>query len=129
MRFPPARLVSLAALVPALLLLAMVPGCAKQSEGERCGSEPASQNDDCADGLTCRKVNGGDDIQRCCYSDRVTDSRCEASSGESPASSSGGSAATAGSDAGGAGSGGTDASSAAGGTVGSSTADAGDGGN
>lgn len=127
MRFSPARLVSLATLVPALLLLAVVPGCAKQSEGERCGDEPASQNDDCADGLTCRKVNLGDNFQRCCYTDRVTDSRCEASSGELP-SSSGGSAATAGGNAGGAGSGGSDAS-AAGGTVGGSAADAGDGSN
>jgi hypothetical protein len=82
MRFSPARLLSLATLVPALLLFVVVPGCAKQSEGERCGDEPPASNDTCADGLTCTpggSLIGGELAgNRCCRSDgSVTDSRCE----------------------------------------------------
>jgi len=81
MRFSPARFVSLAALVPALVLFVLVPGCAKQSEGERCG-DPSTANDDCGDGLVCtsgsKLINGGGQADRCCYADgHVTDARCE----------------------------------------------------
>lgn len=80
MRFFSARFRSLAALVPAVFLLVLVPACGKQSEGERCGEEPPSSNDDCADGLVCTLVNSGD-VNRCCYPDyangHVTDSNCE----------------------------------------------------
>jgi len=83
MRFFTARLVTLAAFVPALLLFVVVPGCAKQSEGERCGDEISpSNNDDCDDGLVCTEAGSllnSNGAHRCCYADktRVTDSRCE----------------------------------------------------
>jgi len=80
MRFSP-RSVASATLVPALLFV-LVSGCAKQSEGERCGDELGSSSDVCDDGLTCTLkttlINNGGDANRCCYSDRqATDSRCE----------------------------------------------------
>ncbi|HYQ01781.1 MAG TPA: hypothetical protein VER96_24075 [Polyangiaceae bacterium] len=111
MRFSPARFASLATLVPALVLFVVVPGCAKQSEGERCG-DVSTTNDDCADGLVCKLVNTND-VPRCCYvDDRFTDTRCEPN-GNTP---SGNSTADAGTDADAA----TDADS---------STDAGDGGN
>ncbi|HYQ42931.1 MAG TPA: hypothetical protein VER11_13215 [Polyangiaceae bacterium] len=78
MRFFTARSVSLAALVPALLLFAFVPGCAKQSEGERCGDDNfGADSSDCDDGLICKTIGASN--YRCCYPDtRFTDSRCEA---------------------------------------------------
>jgi len=81
MRFFP-RSVARATLVPTLLLFVSVSGCAKQSEGERCGDELGSASDVCDDGLTCTLkttlINNGGDANRCCYSDgHVTDSRCE----------------------------------------------------
>ena len=86
MRFSTARSVATAMLVPALLLFVLVPGCAKQNEGERCGDEPAASNDDCDDGLICKSkgllINNGGDVNRCCYADgRITDARCEPSGG------------------------------------------------
>jgi len=87
MRFFTARSVTLVALVPALLLFAFVPGCAKQSEGERCGDDIyGADNSDCADGLICKSV--GDSNYRCCYGDqRISDSRCEVSSASGTAGS------------------------------------------
>ncbi len=106
MRLFSARFRSLAALVPALFLLVLVPGCGKQSEGERCGEEPPSSNDDCADGLVCSQVNS-DDVNRCCYPDyanRHADSRCEkrttTQTGSGGAGGAGGSDAAGGSTAG-----------------------------
>jgi hypothetical protein len=84
MRSFTARSLALATLVPALLLFAVVPGCAKQSEGERCGDDLGQDNEDCDDGLIC--VNGEDFLNkspgghRCCYpDDRISDPRCERS--------------------------------------------------
>ena len=54
MRFFTARRLALAALVPALLVLSVIPGCSNESEGERCGDDPAAQvtnNDDCGVGF------------------------------------------------------------------------------
>jgi len=98
MRSLTARFIALATLVPALVLFAVVPGCAKQSEGERCGDETQPLNDDCDDGLICKTVSSG--IYKCCYSDgRINDSRCEtpdAVSGSSGGSSGSGGGAAAG---------------------------------
>src|SRR4051812_43818026 len=108
MRFFIARSLALATLVPALALLVWVPGCAKQSVGERCGDTSGpSGNDDCDDGLTCTKVGPNPGDNRCCYSDgHVTDSRCEISTTIPSAGSGGGGgasgASTAGTDSGGA---------------------------
>ncbi|HEX3849842.1 MAG TPA: hypothetical protein VHW01_02680 [Polyangiaceae bacterium] len=83
-----ARRLALAALVPALFVLSVIPGCSNESEGERCGdSFSATNNDDCGSGLVCTPsallVNGqaDDPTNRCCYTDRVTDSRCTRNSG------------------------------------------------
>ena len=89
MRFFPARSVAWATLVPALVLFVLVPGCAKQDEGERCGEELGAASDDCDDGLTCTLkttlINNGGDANRCCYRDRVSDSRCEPKGIDTPA--------------------------------------------
>jgi len=83
MRFLTARSLVLATLLPALALFVVAPGCAKQSEGERCGdSLGAGANEDCGDNLTCishsELLNGADEAHRCCYSDgHVSDPRCE----------------------------------------------------
>ena len=72
-----ARRLALAALVPALLVLSVIPGCSNQSEGERCGDEgtPANNND-CESGLVCTPIPSAN-TNRCCYADgHVTDSRC-----------------------------------------------------
>ncbi|HET7545560.1 MAG TPA: hypothetical protein VFK05_37090 [Polyangiaceae bacterium] len=93
MRFFPARLVSSTSLVTVLLLSVVVSGCGKQQEGERCGdADNATNNDDCADGLTCKAKGDllNNQANRCCYpGDRVTDSRCEPSNGASQAASQG----------------------------------------
>ncbi len=98
MRFFSVRSLALATLVPALVLFAVVPGCAKQSEGERCGdSFGAGASEDCGDGLTCTKF-GPDGDNRCCYSDgHVNDSRCELTTPGSNGGAGGGPAAAAGS--------------------------------
>ena len=76
-----ARPLALAALLPALFLFVLVPGCAKQSEGERCGDDILPNNEDCDDGLICKHkrdlLNG--EAHRCCYPEpvHVSDSRCE----------------------------------------------------
>jgi hypothetical protein len=118
MRFFTARSLVLATLVPALGLFVVVPGCAKQSEGERCGDSIGVEDDDCGDGLKCfskdQLLNGNTDLaNRCCYSDgHVTDSRCEPRDN--------GPAAVAGAGGGG-------GSSAGGGAAGDSSAQAGEG--
>ncbi len=98
MRFFSLRSQALATLVPALVLFVLVPGCAKQSEGERCGdSLGAGASDDCGDGLTCTPssslLNGTTDgAHRCCFTDgHVSDSRCEpAGPGSAPNGGAGG---------------------------------------
>src|SRR4051812_8240670 len=95
MRFFTARSLSLAALVPALVLFLVTSGCAKQSEGERCGdSLGAGASDDCGDGLTCTLgstlagYQTADGANRCCYADGpVTDSRCEPKGDSTPSDS------------------------------------------
>jgi len=83
MRLFTVRSLALATLVPALLLFVLVPGCAKQSEGERCGDDVyGPDSDDCSDGLTCTNykalLSGAtDSTHRCCYADHVSNSRCE----------------------------------------------------
>jgi hypothetical protein len=88
------RSLARAALVPTLLLFVLVPGCAKQSEGERCGDELGAASDVCDDGLTCTLkttlINNGGDANRCCYSDgHVTDSRCELKGNDTQATDAG----------------------------------------
>jgi len=85
-----ARRLALAVLVPALLVLSVIPGCSNQSEGERCGDDDnASNNDDCESGLVCTNIAHG--INRCCYPNRVTDSRCVVGGSTSATSHGGGS--------------------------------------
>jgi hypothetical protein len=95
MRLFTARSLALSALVPALLLFVFVPGCAKQSEGERCGDiDYGIDSEDCDDGLICvlntSLLNTA--THRCCYPDgRVTDSRCEPkAAGSTPVPGAGG---------------------------------------
>jgi uncharacterized membrane protein YgcG len=96
MRFFSVRSLALATLVPALGLFVLVPGCAKQSEGERCGDTfGPSNNDDCGDNLTCTTISHSNGLYRCCYTDgHITDSRCEpqtsTDSGSGGASAAGG---------------------------------------
>ncbi len=90
-----ARRLALAALVPALLVLSVIPGCSNQSEGERC-----TDDSDCDSALTCtasaKLQSNSDATDRCCYaSGRVTDSRC-AGVGSSSATGSAGAASSAG---------------------------------
>ena len=106
MRFPIARSLALATLVPALLLFVFVPGCAKQSEGERCGNDTYGvDNGDCGDGLICvpAKPLLNNAANRCCYADgHVTDSRCELGAPSTPsAGGSGGGSGSGGGNAGG----------------------------
>lgn len=88
MRFFSARRLALAALVPALLVVSVVPGCSNEGEGERCGDnlanpdDPGTTNDaDCQDGLKC--IAGASLISgqanRCCDPNPqiVHDSRCQ----------------------------------------------------
>jgi len=93
MRFLTARRFALAACVPVLLLFSVVPGCSNESEGERCGDDVAPNNDDCASGLVCVKIDNnspGDD--RCCNPDPsiVNDSRCLRTGGPTPDAGGGG---------------------------------------
>ena len=98
-----ARRLALAALVPALLVLSVIPGCSNEGEGERCGDSTGnvSNNDDCGSGLVCTAftLSDGSPTGRCCYTDHVSDSRCLMSSGVnafgSAGSSSTGGSATA----------------------------------
>jgi hypothetical protein len=83
-----ARRLALAALVPALFVLSVIPGCSNESEGERCGDMySATNNDDCGSGLVCTPsallINSTDQADRCCYADHVTDSRCTRANGTS----------------------------------------------
>ena len=107
MRFSTARSLTLATLVPVLVLALVAPGCAKQSEGERCGdSIGAGASDDCGDGLTCTSKDNllHNETHRCCYTDHVSDSRCDpkdtsatpSGGASSGGSGSGGGTATAG---------------------------------
>lgn len=85
-----ARRLALAVLVPALLVLSVIPGCSNQSEGERCGDDNnVSNNDDCESGLVCTHIAEG--INRCCDPHRVTDSRCVIGGSTSATSHGGGS--------------------------------------
>jgi hypothetical protein len=90
MRLFTARRLALAALVPALFVLSVIPGCSNGGEGERCGDPPpyGSANDgDCGSGLVCTLfpmyMGSTETVGRCCYPDRVTDSRCSKSSNTS----------------------------------------------
>jgi hypothetical protein len=79
-----ARRLALAALVPALFVLSVIPGCSNESEGERCGDQfGVSNNDDCGSGLVCTAftLSDGTTTGRCCYTDHVSDSRCEHDTG------------------------------------------------
>jgi len=124
MRFFTARRLALAAVFPALVVLSVIPGCSQQGEGERCGDDKLGNaaSDDCDDGLVCTSsavlLNGKDLTNRCCYPNRVTDSRCTpGTSAPSTAGAGGGAGAastagTAGADA--TGTGGADAAGAGG---------------
>lgn len=96
MRFSSARRLALLAFLPALLVLAVIPGCADQGEGERCGAGPQgtiADQDVCASGLTCKAING---VPRCC-SDNSSNPNCQVTpNGNAGASSSAGSAGDAG---------------------------------
>ena len=98
MRFFTARSLALAALVPALVLFVLVPGCAKQSEGERCGDTlGAAASDDCGDNLTCKYIGPNKGDNRCCYTDgHINDARCEPYMSTGSGGTGGGGAATAG---------------------------------
>jgi len=82
MRFFTARRLALAALIPALLLVSVVPGCSNQGEGERCGDTVAN-NDDCQSGLVCVEIKSQSTPTaptfRCCNPNHtiINDSRCE----------------------------------------------------
>jgi hypothetical protein len=100
-----ARSLALAALVPALFALSVIPGCSNESEGERCGDPggalgSAVNNSDCGDGLVCVAIplasGSTDSVNRCCYADHVSDSRCSRNTGVNATSGSAGSAGTAG---------------------------------
>jgi hypothetical protein len=75
MRLFTARRLALAALAPALLLLSVVPGCSNGSEGERCGDMYGTNDGDCGSGLVCKSFSD-EEVNRCCYPNKVTDSRC-----------------------------------------------------
>jgi hypothetical protein len=105
--FTPRRIVALAALAPALFLFSAVPGCSNQSEGERCGDDIATNNDDCTAPLVCVIISAG--IDRCCDPNPsiVHDSRClrsnTASGGSGGSSTAGTGGSAGGSDLGGTG--------------------------
>ena len=76
MRFLTARRLALVALVPALFLFSVIPGCSNESEGQRCGDELGPDDADCADGLVCVAFQN-QKVNRCCYPGGVVhDSRC-----------------------------------------------------
>jgi hypothetical protein len=121
MRLFTARRLALAALVPALLLVCVIPGCSNEGEGERCGTTQADDSD-CADGLVCTgNLLDAPNTFRCCYPNgAVTDSRCQTATGVATGGTGG--ASTGGT--GGASTGGTGGASTGG--TGGDTADAGD---
>ena len=101
MRFFTARRLALTSAILAAFSLAIIPGCSKQGEGERCGSDSVSvtvdDNADCADGLTCTVLGTAEKPDnRCCYAGRASPgSPCdkqgeEVASAGSPANSSAG---------------------------------------
>lgn len=61
---------------------ALVPGCSKQGEGERCDKD-AARNEDCDSGLVCIPKNqlADESTDRCCPPDgsAISDSRCSRS--------------------------------------------------
>jgi len=86
-----------------VLALAVIPGCAKQGEGERC--EPnAAGNTDCEEGLICvadqelLDKTGANDFGRCCppLNEAISDERCTRAGGLSGSAGSGGMSAAAG---------------------------------
>jgi hypothetical protein len=90
-----ARRLAFAALVPALLVLSVVPGCSGQGEGERCGDDAGViDNGDCSSGLICvpasTLLTGQTDMtNRCCRPGGVvTDARCQPASGSNSATNS-----------------------------------------
>jgi hypothetical protein len=89
MRLFTAPRLALAALVPALFVLSVIPGCSNGGEGERCGDPGGTitDNSDCGSGLVCTAfpmyMGSTETVGRCCYPDRVTDSRCSKSSNTS----------------------------------------------
>jgi hypothetical protein len=99
-----ARRLVLAAFVPALFVLSVIPGCSNESEGERCGDDMGNvtDNDDCASGLVCTAftLSDGTPTGRCCYTDHVTDSRCLMSNGISATGTPSGGASSSTSEAG-----------------------------
>ena len=103
-----ARRLALAALVPALFVLSVIPGCSNESEGERCGDDMGNvtDNDDCASGLVCTAfvLSDGTPTGRCCYTDHVSDSRCLAGNSTSATGGASSNATDAGAAAGEAGS-------------------------
>ncbi|HEY4107059.1 MAG TPA: hypothetical protein VGM44_24330 [Polyangiaceae bacterium] len=109
----------MATLLPALLLFSVVPGCANEGEGERCGDDPSNpsqpgtpNNDDCESGLICVSASSltNNQANRCCNSTPsvVNDSRCLRATGVVNQGGSGGTGGSGGS-AGNGGSGGIDA--------------------
>lgn len=76
MRFFTARRLALAAVLPVLFTFTIIPGCAEESEGERCGDMTGPNNSDCQAGLTCTQIDSSNAIFRCCNPNRVTNSRC-----------------------------------------------------
>jgi hypothetical protein len=119
MRLLTARGFALAILAPALLIFTAIPGCSNESEGQRCGDDLGTNDDDCASGLVCISsalLLNSNGANRCCYAEasEVTDSRCTRTTNVAA----GGSGGTAGS--GTAGSGGT-AGAASAGTGGTGT--------
>jgi hypothetical protein len=116
MRFFTARRLALAALLPALLTVTLIPGCSQQGEGERCGdSSGVANNDDCGDGLFCKEISGSPVIDRCCYLDgHVTDSRCIPITAAGGAPGGGGASGAAGANTAGANTAGADTGASAG---------------
>jgi hypothetical protein len=108
MRFFTARRLVLAAVFPVLFSFSIIPGCSKQSEGDRCGdsSGPDPDSTDCDDGLVCTTIDPTAQIYRCCNPTRITNSRCVPVTSAAPGA------------AGNAGSGGTAGNAGVGGTAG-----------
>jgi hypothetical protein len=103
MRLLTARGFALAVLAPALLMFTAIPGCSNESEGQRCGDDLGTNDDDCASGLVCISsalLLNSNGANRCCYAEasEVTDSRCTrtAGSGGTAGAASAGTGGTAG---------------------------------
>ena len=119
-----ARRLALAAFVPVLLVLSVVPGCSNQSEGERCTDDA-----DCDSALTCTLIDPAASISRCCYGNgRVTDSRCANTTSTSATGNAGGSGKAGASSGGGGASGDAGAASSEAGLGGDVSLPAGAGG-